>query len=114
MVAGPGNWRDEYVHMANGVMCGISIKIADEWVTKWDGSPETQVESFKGGISKSFVRCAVKWGVGRYLYNLPVMFAEVTDSTSDRSFSGYVKKTDKHPAYRWNPPKLPKEYLPEG
>lgn len=65
------NWRDEYIHTQHGVMCGLSISTTGgEWVTKWDGAEETQVEAFKGGISSALKRAAVKWGVGRYLYKL--------------------------------------------
>jgi hypothetical protein len=42
-VCGPDNWRNEYKTLPIGandstVLCGISIKVGDEWVTKWDGS----------------------------------------------------------------------------
>jgi hypothetical protein len=36
-VAGPGGWRNEYAKgPEGGVLCGISIRVGDEWVTKWD------------------------------------------------------------------------------
>src|SRR5262245_34593615 len=39
-VCGAGNWRNEYKAMPIGandstILCGISVKIGDEWVTKW-------------------------------------------------------------------------------
>lgn len=69
---GPENWRDEY-HPApqGGVMCTLSIRINGEWVSKTDGAENTDVEAIKGGFSDSFKRAAVKWGIGRYLYNFP-------------------------------------------
>lgn len=70
-VVGMENWKDEYVHTPNGVMCGLSISTSvGEWVTKWDGAEETNIEAYKGGISGAFKRAAVKWGIGRYLYEL--------------------------------------------
>lgn len=111
-VVGHWNWKDEYIHLPNGVMCCISIREGEEWIPKWDGSPETDIEGFKGGISKSFVRCAVKWGIGRYLYNLPIMFAVTTENTKDRSFANYTKaKQGEYPAFRWNPPAMPEKFL---
>jgi len=78
-VVGQSNWKDEYQHLATGVMCGISISTeAGEWVTKWDGAEETQIEAFKGGISSAFKRTAVKWGVGRYLYELEDTWVNLT------------------------------------
>jgi hypothetical protein len=71
-VCGPANWSDSYVESAKGrVICTISIKCGDEWVSKSDGAGDTDVEGEKGGISDAFKRAAVKWGVGRYLYRMP-------------------------------------------
>src|SRR3712207_6495072 len=59
-VCGPQNWRNEYrewtVGGKSGVLCGISIKIHDEWVTKWDGAENTDIESIKGGLSDAMKR----------------------------------------------------------
>ncbi len=69
---GPENWRDEYTAGPDGgVLCGISIRIDDEWITKFDGAANTNYEAVKGGLSDAFKRAAVKWAIGRYLYALP-------------------------------------------
>jgi hypothetical protein len=74
-VVGSANWSDHFVPGPNGgVLCGISIKINDEWITKWDGADNTDIEGIKGGLADSFKRAAVKWGVGRYLYSLPAVW----------------------------------------
>lgn len=71
-VCGPENWRDEYQPgPAGGVICGLSLRIGEEWVTKWDGADNTDYEAIKGGLSDALKRAAVKWGIGRYLYALP-------------------------------------------
>ena len=51
-------------------LCGLSIYNEDlkEWVEKIDGAQNTDYETIKGGISDSFKRAAVQWGIGRYLY----------------------------------------------
>ena len=70
-VCGAHNWRDEYAPgPSGGVICGISIKIGDEWITKWDGAENSDIEGVKGGLSDAFKRAGVKWGIGRYLYDL--------------------------------------------
>lgn len=76
-VCGPEGWSDSYVETAKGrVICSIAIKTPEEgWVTKSDGAGDTDVEGDKGGMSDAFKRCAVKWGVGRYLYRLPSVWA---------------------------------------
>lgn len=69
-VCGPAGWQDRYeVHGAKTI-CYLSIRIGDEWVTKADGAGDTDVEAEKGSISDAFKRAAVKWGIGRYLYDL--------------------------------------------
>jgi hypothetical protein len=78
-VVGPENWRDEYRPGPDGgVLCGLSIRIDGEWLTKWDGAENTAYEPVKGGLSDSFKRSAVKWGIGRYLYSLPAVWVKAT------------------------------------
>jgi hypothetical protein len=70
-VVGPQNWRDEYKPGPDGgVICGLSLRIQDEWICKWDGADNTEFEAIKGGLSDAFKRAGYKWGVGRYLYKL--------------------------------------------
>jgi hypothetical protein len=71
-VCGPENWRNEFRQGPDGgVLCGISLRLGSEWVTKWDGASNTEIEAVKGGLSSSMRRAAVQWGIGRYLYRLP-------------------------------------------
>ena len=108
-VAGPGNWRNEYdAAPAGGVLCGISIRVNGEWVTKWDGAENTDLEAVKGGLSVSMKRAAVQWGIGRYLYDLPEGWAIIN---SNGRFHGKLK--DNTP-FRWSPPELPEWALPKG
>lgn len=106
-VCGPENWKNEFVKGPDGgILCGISIKCNDEWVTKWDGAENTAIEAVKGGLSDSMKRAAVQWSIGRYLYNLEEGFAEVTDKGE------YRGKTKEGKWFSWNPPKLPAWALP--
>jgi len=69
---GAENWQDDYKPGADGgVLCGISIRCGEQWVTKWDGADNSEFEAVKGGLSDAFKRAAVKWGIGRYLYDVP-------------------------------------------
>ncbi len=109
-VCGPENWRNEFRYEGVGVLCGISIWTPDKgWVTKWDGAENTDVEAVKGGLSSAMKRAGVQWGIGRYLYQLEEGWAVVGPEGSN-----YVAKNDKKemPAFRWDPPKLPKWALP--
>ena len=100
-VLSPENWRDEYQPgPTGGLICGISLRINGEWITKWDGAENTQFEEVKGGLSGAFKRAAVKWGVGRYLYKLPNTWV-----TCEAKGKNVVLK---------NTPKLPPWALPNG
>lgn len=116
-VFGPHGWSDEYKHEANGVMCSLSCNFnpdgtETEWITKQDGSPETQVEAFKGGISKALVRTAVKFGIGRYLYKLEANFANCTTEKKNGWNKVYDKQKNK--TFYWQPPQLPQWALPNS
>ncbi len=106
-VVGPGSWKNEYhTGPEGGVLCGLSIKIGDEWVTKWDGSENTDIEAVKGGLSGAMKRAAVQWGIGRYLYDLDETFGDVRE---DGIYSAKTKEGD---WFKWNPPKLPAWAVP--
>lgn len=110
-VCGPNNWRNEYqAGPAGGVLAGISIKVNDEWVTKWDGAGNTDVESVKGGLSDALKRAAVQWGIGRYLYKLESQYRPVEDQ-GDNFIVVYEDPKDKQRSKKmvgyWNYPLLP-------
>lgn len=100
-VCGPADWRNEFAPGPDGgVLCGISVRIdredgASEWVTKWDGADNSQVEAVKGGLSGATKRAAVQWGVGRYLYELPATWVRLDER------GRFAEQ-----------PRIPNEYLP--
>jgi hypothetical protein len=72
-VMGPENWWDEYIPGENSVLCKLSICLPDGHVlTKCDAGGYAGMadsgDDEKSGISDSFKRSAVKFGIGRYLY----------------------------------------------
>lgn len=105
---GPGNWRNEFKPgPGGGVLCGISVRVDGEWVTKWDGAENTDIEGVKGGLSGAMKRAAVQWGVGRYLYALEESFANVSENGKLRG------KTKDGKSFKWDPPQLPAWALPK-
>jgi hypothetical protein len=77
-VCGPENWQDNYPWSdGKRVVCSIGIKCVgddemgsrSEWVWKTDGAGDSDMEGEKGALSDAFKRAAVKWGIGRYLYD---------------------------------------------
>lgn len=117
-VIGSENWQNQYIELSGGgFLCGISIRIGDEWLTKWDGSDQTEFEAVKGGISGAMKRAGVPWGIGRYLYNMPICWANFYDGKGallTKHNSKYnveiPKKSNNY--YYWNPV-VPKD-MPAG
>lgn len=84
------NWQDRYEVHGSRVVCYLSIRVDGEWITKADGAGDTQVEAEKGALSDAFKRAAVKWGIGRYLYDVPTPW--VPCESYERNGKRYWKK----------------------
>lgn len=121
-VVGPENWKDDYEPVGSGFFGALSIFFNGQWITKKDGADETEIAAFKGGMSDAFKRACVKWGLGRYLYDVEPAFADfaqVYKNTAGaiavdidvKDEAGVVIKTERVYCL---PPKLPKWALPFG
>lgn len=69
-VCGPENWQDDYKLVGDRLLAGIGVKTDSGWVWKWDTGTAGNFEAEKSEISDAFKRASVKWGVGRFLYDL--------------------------------------------
>jgi hypothetical protein len=77
-VCGAGGWQCRYPHAGQKTVCEIGVKIDGEWIWKADGAGDSDVEAEKGALSDAFKRAAVKWGIGRYLYDLDSPWVKIT------------------------------------
>jgi hypothetical protein len=116
-VCGPENWQNEYRAAPNdptgtSLICGISIRIDGEWVTKWDGAANTEVSidgkpdqdtNLKGGFSNSMKRAAVQWGIGRDLYDYGTTWA-VCQAAKPDDPTGWTFAKNRDGAFWWKPP----------
>ena len=77
-VCGPAGWQCKYSHANSKTVCDIGIQIFEDdvnkhhkdfWVWKADGAGDSDIEAEKGALSDAFKRAAVRWGIGRYLYD---------------------------------------------
>ena len=77
-VCGPENWQSIFYEENGLLFCkvGIIIEGTDNltynWVWKSDTGSESNVEKDKGHVSDAFKRACVSWGIGRFLYRLPI------------------------------------------
>lgn len=78
-VCGPGGWQCKYSHAEGKTVCDIGVKVGDEWVWKADGAGNSDIEAEKGALSDAFKRAAVRWGIGRYLYDISSPWCELDE-----------------------------------
>lgn len=89
---GPMNWRDSYQPApeitAGAMWCTIEVQDTElgGWVAKRDIGVESNFAQAKGLVSDAFKRAAVKWGVGRNIYDLPMMYAQCKVGTKGNVF----------------------------
>lgn len=76
-IVGPAGWQCRYPHANGKTVCEIGIFYNEEWIWKADGAGDTDVEAEKGALSDAFKRAAVRWGLGRYLYDIESVWVEI-------------------------------------
>lgn len=105
-VCGPENWQCRYPHANGKTVCEIGIRVGNEWVWKSDGAGDSDIEAEKGALSDAFKRAAVRWGVGRYLYDLetPWVPCESYEKGGKFHFSKFTADPWKHVRQRGAPP----------
>lgn len=107
-VLGPENWRDEYVTGPGGkgsILCHLSIRCGDEWVTKSDVGDESNIHAEKGAVTDAFKRACVKWNVGniRALYQASEGFAKVHPGGR---LEGMTPKKAGSKRFKYDPPHI--------
>ncbi len=89
-VVGCEKWQSDFKEVKGNVYAGIGIKVNEnEWVWKWDCGSESNIEKEKGEASDSFKRAAVKWGIGRFLYDLEIKVVNANEKKTQTN-SPYV------------------------
>jgi len=82
-VCGSENWQSIFYEENGLLFCKVGIfclrNVPGEehykesyWVWKSDTGSESNVEKDKGHVSDAFKRACVSWGIGRFLYRLPI------------------------------------------
>lgn len=110
-VLGVSNWRSSTRMEGKGWIGRIGIRVVredgtSEWVEHEDGSDESDIEAFKGGISDALKRAAVRFGVFAYGYDTPSYYAPAKKGNDGKDYAP--------PDWRPDPKTLPRWFLPEG
>jgi hypothetical protein len=103
-VVGPEGWQCDYPHAGAKTVCRLGLLLDGQWVWKADGAGDTDVEAEKGALSDAFKRAAVRWGIGRYLYDIKSPWVELEGSGKFKKIAGheYAKLEGLLKAYRPN------------
>ena len=83
-VCGALGWKRE--HTRDNANCIVSIwdENKKQWVSKEDTGTESNTEKEKGQASDSFKRACFNWGIGRELYDYPLIQIKLNDSEFDK------------------------------
>lgn len=78
-VVGAGNWSFDWQPLVidKGEVMVAKGTLTIFGVSKADAGSASNFEQSLGAVSHCFKRAAVHWGIGRYLYNLPVAWVSV-------------------------------------
>ncbi|MER2009800.1 MAG: Rad52/Rad22 family DNA repair protein [Psychrobacillus sp.] len=110
-------WKDSYETIettkSSGFRCILSIKIGDEWISREDAAELSDIEPIKGGYSNALKRAGAKWGIGRYIYDLPSFWVELKDKGAHYVNGKFkINNSQTHVKGYFDTPKLPKWALP--
>lgn len=89
------NWQKKYDIVNGNLFCSVGIYDKDkkEWIWKQDVGTESQTEKEKGEASDSFKRACFNWGIGRELYNYPLIQVHLKDSEVQKDNNQKYKPT---------------------
>lgn len=93
-IVGPQNWSDTYKAVdSQSVICELTIfgiTKSDAGQSKADGSTG-EVKALKAAVSDALKRAAVKWGIGQFLYSLPIQFEDLKNKKFVRNQRAIVR-----------------------
>ena len=86
-VVGPDCWQSMFYEENGLLFCKVGILVdsvltdsnTHNWVWKSDTGSESKVEKDKGHVSDAFKRACVSWGIGRFLYRLPIQILKTKE-----------------------------------
>jgi hypothetical protein len=100
-VCGPLGWKRE--HSRDNHNCTVLIWDADHnhWVGKEDTGTVSNTEAEKGLASDSFKRACFNWGIGRELYDYPVIQVKLNPEEFQLADNGKARATWKLKIREW-------------
>lgn len=84
-VCGALNWKREHTRDNHNCIVSIWNEETKQWISKEDTGTESNTEKEKGLASDSFKRACFNWGIGRELYDYPVIQIKLNDNEFDKA-----------------------------
>jgi len=88
-VYGVGFWQKKYDVINDNLFCSVGVwnKELNQWVWVQDVGTESMAEKEKGQASDAFKRACFNLGIGRELYDYPVIQVKLLDTEFDKTTS---------------------------
>jgi hypothetical protein len=79
---GPLGWQRKHEFINGKLFCHVGLwnDACGEWTWKSDVGTESMTEAAKGESSDSFKRACFNWGIGRELYDYPLISVKLNDN----------------------------------
>ena len=86
-VYGVEGWQKKYELIDNHLFCSVGIwsDKLNQWIWKQDVGTESNTEKEKGEASDAFKRACFNLGIGRELYEYPLIQVKLEDTEFDKS-----------------------------
>ena len=101
-VYGVDGWQKKYDLIDGKLFCSVGIysEKLNQWIWKQDVGTESNTEKEKGQASDAFKRACFNLGIGRELYDYPLIQVQLTDREFDKS-TGKVTWDFKLKEWKW-------------
>lgn len=92
---GPLNWQRKHELIDGKLFCHVGLYNPEtsQWTWKSDVGTESMTEATKGEASDSFKRACFNWGIGRELYDYPIISIKLVEKDEYEVVSGRAKQT---------------------
>jgi len=87
------SWKREHTRDNQNCIVSIWSKEIGQWISKEDTGAESFTEKEKGLASDSFKRACFNWGIGRELYDYPVIKIQLVKETECYEDNGKMKQS---------------------
>lgn len=94
-VVGSMNWQKKYDIINGNLFCSVGIRneATGEWIWKQDVGTESMTEKEKGQASDAFKRACFNWGIGRELYEYPLIQIKLNSDEFQVASNGKMQQT---------------------